>query len=123
MKLRFRSNSLRLRVNQVEVRGLAAGNALEERIEFPGGTCIRYVLEPAPDQPARASFENGMIRISAPRAEVEQWAAGEAIGIYFELPANGTRLRVSIEKDLECIDTPPEERDQHAFPRTEGRTC
>ena len=123
MKLRFRSNSLRLRVNQVEVQGLAAGQVLEERIEFPGNTAIRYVLEPLADARAQASFESGVVRVSAPRAEVEKWAATDSIGMYFELPANGAKLRIAIEKDLECIDGPVEERDPDAFPRMSRKNC
>jgi hypothetical protein len=107
MKLRFRQNNLRLRVNQREVDELASGTALEEDVSFPGNARMRYILEPYGQHTAAASFE---------------WANSEAIGMYFDLPANGSVLRVAIEKDLECVDGPPEERDPDAFPRS-GKTC
>jgi hypothetical protein len=122
MKLRFHENSLRLRVNQREVHELAAGIALEKDVSFPGNVRIRYILEPYEQQTAAASFEGGVIRVSAPGNDVKEWAGSEAIGMYFELPANGSVLKVAIEKDLECVDGPPEERDPDAFPRSD-KTC
>jgi hypothetical protein len=118
MKLRFRQNSLRLRVNQREVNELASGIALEEDVSFPGNVRMRYILEPY-GQHTAASFEGGVIRVSAPGNDVKEWANSEAIGMYFDLPADGSVLRIAIEKDLECADGPPEERDPYAFPRSE----
>ena len=122
MKLRFRNNSVRLRVNQREVEGLAAGAVLEEQVVFPGDARFSYVLQSS-SSVAGASFEAGVIRVSAPRAQVSQWAQSEDVGMYFELPADGTSLKVAIEKDLECVDGPPEERDPHAFPRADDKNC
>jgi hypothetical protein len=121
MKLRFRQNSLRLRVNQREVNELASGIALEEDVSFPGNARMRYILEPY-GQHTTASFEGGVIRVSAPGNDVKEWANSEAIGMYFNLPADGSVLKVAIEKDLECVDGPPEDRDPDAFPRS-GESC
>jgi hypothetical protein len=122
MKLRFRSNSLRLRVNQREVQSLAAGRVLAEHVVFPGDTCLEYMLSSEPNGSARVWFQNGSIQVFAPQKEIADWARGEEIGLYFDLPANGTTLKVAIEKDLECVDGPAEERDPEAFPRT-GKNC
>jgi hypothetical protein len=54
---------------------------------------------------------------------ISNWAHSDSVGIYFEIPANGARLQVAIEKDLECVDGPPEERDPDAFPRSVGKVC
>jgi hypothetical protein len=99
------------------VEGLASGATLEERVSFPGGTYICYVLEVSAQSSPRASFANDTIRVSAPRHLVRDWAASNTIGIYFDFPVNGSELKVAIEKDLECIDSPAEERDPDAFPR------
>ena len=121
MKLRFRENSLRLRVNRREVDALTSGIALAEQLHFPENS-ISYVLELSKEPSPQASFREGTIRVSAPRDLVHQWAENESIGMYFELPANGATLKIAIEKDLECIDGPPEERDPEAFPRS-SRNC
>lgn len=122
MKLRFRGNHLRLRLNRREAERLASGGVLEESVAFPGGASLSYVLESEYSSSARASFNSGVIRISAPASAAKAWVEGEDIGIYFELPAGGESLQIAIEKDLECIDLPPEERDPDAFPRTE-KSC
>jgi hypothetical protein len=123
MKLRFRDSSLRLRLNQREVAALVSGSAIEERIAFPGEHAFAYILEPNAQLEPQASFQQGVVRVSVPPGELRQWAAGDGIGIYFDLPAGKTALKVAIEKDLECIEGPPEERDPHAFPRTAGKNC
>ena len=124
MKLRFRDNTLRLRVNQREVDTLAKGKALEERIAFPGDGTFAYVLETSVTPRGQASFRQGVIRVTAPGDEVKSWAANdESLGIYFDVPANGSVLKVSIEKDLECVDGPEEERDPDAFPRAVLKSC
>ncbi len=123
MKLRFRNNSLRLRVNQREVEGLAAGAVLEEQVHFPGDTRISYTLQSSVNAAPEASFRQNVIRVLAPQQQVSDWASGESIGMYFEFPVNGTALKVAIEKDLECTDGAPEERDPDAFARAPGKNC
>ena len=123
MKLRFRENSLRLRVNRPEVENLAAGGSLEERIDFPGDSTLAYVLESSSEQAPTVSFHDGIIRVSAPDWEVKDWARTDAIGLYFHVSAGGKSLKVAIEKDLECIDAPLEEQDPQAFRRRAGKIC
>ncbi len=123
MKLRFRNNSLRLRVNQREVEGLASGALLEEQVLFPGDGRISYTLQSSSAAAPEASFRHGVISVLAPQQQVDEWASSGSIGMYFDFPANGTSLKVAIEKDLECIDGPPEEQDANAFPRGESKNC
>ena len=124
MKLRFRNNSVRLRVNRREVGVLAAGGPLAEQVQFPGDTSISYILEGSAQPAPQATFQDGVIRITAPLTQVSDWANCDSVGMYFELPVNGTALRIAIEKDLECVDGPEEERDPEAFPRVAlGKKC
>ncbi len=123
VKLRFRENSLRLRVNRKEVEELAGGLALREEVHFPGDSRLTYLLEPFGQGTATASFTAGIIRIAAPGADVKQWANSDAVGIYFHLSADGIPLKIAIEKDLECLDAPPEEQDPLAFVRDGESIC
>ncbi|HEY7211122.1 MAG TPA: hypothetical protein VH477_12675 [Bryobacteraceae bacterium] len=123
MKLRFRGNTLRLRVNRREVEALAAGRRLEEQVFFPGGSYLSYALEQGGQPSADASFEKNTIRVSAPACELRAWAADESIGLYFDLAAGEGTLRLMIEKDLECVDGPPEEYDPDAFARPASKSC
>jgi hypothetical protein len=110
MKLRFLSNSLRLRVNQKEVEKLAAGMELTERVTFAGGATLTYVLAPARNGKSTAEFDGKQIRIMAALGD---WTKSDDIGFYFVAEP----LKVAIEKDLECVDGPEEEKDPYAFPR------
>ncbi len=123
MKLRFRQNSIRLRVNQIEVEELARGLALREEVRFPGGSRLEYLLEPFGQGMASASFVGSTIRITAPGADIKQWAGSDAVGMYFHLTAEGPTLKVAIEKDLECLDGPADEKDAHAFARQSKTAC
>jgi len=116
MKLRFRGNSLRLRLNRREVESFAAGVELREQVVFPGAERLEYALDTSSES-GNAIFQTGEIRVSVPQQQAAGWARGAEIGMYFELPANGCVLKVAIEKDLECVDGAPEEKDPHAFPR------
>jgi uncharacterized protein DUF7009 len=113
MKLRFRSNSLRLRVNQKEVEDLAAGVELVEEVNFAGAK-LAYTLVAAKNNSAQ--FDGERIRV---RAALADWARGDEIGFYFEVEPG---LKVAIEKDLECVDGPADEKDPHAFPR-QSKVC
>lgn len=123
MKLRFRKNSLRLRVNQREVQNLASGSAVTEEVVFPGNARMTYTLQVSSGHSPQASYEGGIISVLAPEELVRDWARGEQIGIYFDLQAEQSVLAVAIEKDLECMDSPHEERDPDAFPRKAEEVC
>ncbi len=123
MKLRFRNNSLRLRLNRREAETVAAGSTLQEQVSFPEGTTFAYSLEAAERVHPAASFQQGTLHVAAPSFEVKKWAESAAVGIYFELPVNGSVLKIAIEKDLECVDAPLEERDPDAFPRSTCKDC
>ena len=124
MKLRFRENSVRLRVNRREVNRLAAGNAIEEEVSFPNSATLKYIIEASMNDEPLISFKNGVLRVAAPLTQIRNWAHAEAsIGLYFQLPAGESVLRVSIEKDLQCVDGPAAEFDPDAYPRQTGTNC
>jgi hypothetical protein len=123
VKLRFRNNSLRLRVNQREVQTLASGLAITEEILFPGNARMTYTLQASPDHSPQARYEGGNISVLAPGELLHDWAGGDQIGLYFRVPADTTVLAIAIEKDLECVDGSPEERDPEAFPRAAEKAC
>ncbi len=113
MKLRFRNNSLRLRLNQREVSALAKGESLEESIQFPGNAVFAYRLMPKPLTEAKADLANNTITIQLPAQAAKAWEDAEEIGLYYRLEG----LDLAIEKDLECTDATLEEQDPYAYPR------
>lgn len=121
MKLRFRGNTVRLRLNRSEVSRIALGEPLREELQFPRGATFAYVLEPGQDSAPDADYLPGMLRVVAPRSHLQSWANSLELGLSYDLPLETTFLRILIEKDLECIDGPEEERDPDAFSRSDGR--
>ena len=121
MKLRFRQNTIRLRLNRHEVQQLAQGQKLRESVQFPGASELAYTLESASN--SQAAYSDGLICISAPQPDVKAWAESDGIGLYLDFPADRETLKVAIEKDLECLDGPEEERDPHAFSREQNNAC
>jgi hypothetical protein len=118
MKLRFRKNSLRLRLNRKEVAGLANGRAVEEYLIFPAGAVLRYRLEASPvARETSAEFSDSLISITIPSQAAIHWLGAEDIGLYYSLPSGEAKLDIAIEKDLECVEGPADERDPDAFPR------
>ena len=118
MKLRLRGNSLRLRLNQNDVAELASGRKLIETLTFPGGANFQYTLVMGDSSlDASAQLVASTIAVTLPAERARRWAAGDDVGIYFELPAGDSVLKVAVEKDLECLDAPVDERDPFAYPR------
>ena len=118
MKLRLRGNSLRLRLNQNDVASLASGRTLTETLTFPGDAKLLYTLRTAESSlDASAQLLASTIAVTLPEEKTRRWAAGDDIGIYFELPTADRVLKIAVEKDLECVDAPAEERDPFEYPR------
>lgn len=126
MKLRIQGNSLRLRLRRSEVRQLADGGRVEERTAFgpAAAAALVYALLADDVTHVTASFEEGRLDVRVPHAVAAAWAGGDQIGIEASQPAGGGELlRILIEKDFECIDAPPGESQDDAFPNPRGNNC
>src|SRR3954469_21225179 len=129
MKLRIRGNSIRIRLGQSEVRMLATDGVVEEVTVF--GPSRRqhfgYALFASPAElSVGAAVDDGRIVISAPADLIQRWATTDQIGINaVQRTGDDGDLTILIEKDFECIDAPPEESQEDAFPRRQqsGAAC
>jgi hypothetical protein len=111
MKLRFHSNSLRLRLSQPEVARLAESGRVEENVEFAPGHVLSYAIESRPVDGISAVFDGGRIEVIVPSELTRQWIESDEAGIE---SAYGT-LKVLIEKDFQCLHRQSHE-DAEAFP-------
>jgi hypothetical protein len=124
MKLRIRANSLRLRLGQSEVRRLVEEGLVEEQAQFGQGSAFVYAVRTGEATSLTATFVGGRIVVTVPRAEVRRWAGGGQVGMEGAQPTgDGESLRILIEKDFECLDAPPGESQEDAFPRPRGANC
>jgi hypothetical protein len=128
MKLRIKGNSIRLRLGRSEVSEFLAVGVVEESTTFdPAGLQrLKYRLVATDDlSEVSANFEDGCLTVSLPTDLANSWGSTDRIGIEAsQRIAEGSTLRILIEKDLECLDAPPEESQADAFPRSShGSAC
>jgi hypothetical protein len=107
MKLRIWGNSLRLRLSQSEVARVAAGQRVEERIEFSADAALVYSLEAADSVASvSAGYSEQRIAVIVPAADARVWADSGDVGLYSDSP-----LKIAVEKDFRCTteaDNPPD---------------
>ncbi|MCG3198194.1 MAG: hypothetical protein HUU16_08410 [Candidatus Omnitrophica bacterium] len=120
MKLRIQRNSLRLRLTQSEVAGLAERGRIAESIRFgPGeGTELRYELVASEAAPSlTASFLGGVVAVTIPAGRVRDWAGSEEVSLDAQIPLGSEEsLKILVEKDFKCLAPRPGEDESDAFP-------
>ena len=123
MKLRIYGNSVRLRLNQPEVRQLAAGQPVEERTDLPPEP-LAYRIESSPTADAiTASFARSGLRVTVPAAIARRWAGGDDVALAADVPsvrAGAEPVRLLIEKDFQCLHGSAEEQSE-CFPNPRAR--
>jgi len=123
MKLRLQGNSLRLRLRQGEVRRLVERGVVEERTEFAEAAFV-YALRVTDAAQISADVKQYRIEVAVPRGVARQWASGEQVGIEGSQPTPGGKaLRILVEKDFECIDAPPGDTQEDAYPNPRAGKC
>jgi hypothetical protein len=117
MKLRIHGNSLRLRLSQSEVAQFSKTGFVEDSVQFAPGSNFAYTLESSSSIPAaKASYQNGWLRIQVPAAAATEWFTTDRVGISAEQPLeSGKQLSILIEKDFQCLHG-GEQRDPDAYP-------
>jgi len=127
MKLRIKGNSIRLRLGQSEVRRLAIDGIVKESTAFGPSKqeCFAYMLCASPDVcVVSASFADRRLVICVPSDMIHQWATTDQVGIQtLQRSGSDDDLQILIEKDFECVDAPPGDSQQDAFPNPQLETA
>jgi hypothetical protein len=126
MKLRFQSNSIRLRLKQAEVEKLAKTGRVEEKVVMGSGPwdAFHYALEASHvvSKP-HAILEKKGVLVQVPFAEVSRWAASDEVGIEATLRLGDEKeLHVLIEKDFMCLHGGTQEENSDTFPNPLAKT-
>lgn len=111
MKLRFQSNSIRLRLKRSEVEQFKRTGRVEETIVLGKGAAFHYVLESSRHVTALEGHltTNGLL-VQVPADAATRWTSGDEVGIESSQPVGKqTRLQILIEKDFACLDRSEEE--------------
>lgn len=105
MKLRIKSNSIRLRLTKTDVQVLTSTGRLEERTSF-GDTQFIYALQAKEDATVlSASLETNRITVLIPSMHLKDWATNNVVGFDAKMSVgNNEFLYLLVEKDFVCLD-------------------
>jgi hypothetical protein len=119
MKLRIRRNSLRLRLQQSEVRTLADRGAVIDETCFGAATLRCSIERDAGITAMRADLEPNFVRIRVPETQALRWTSTEEVGMLAEQSTPAGPLVILVEKDFQCLqprDPALLEDDSDAYP-------
>lgn len=117
MKIRWTSESVRLRITPSELAGLERGEIQCQAITFPGGEGWAVTLQPD-GAPLGLRWVDGQLLVQMSRIDLERLAEPEREGIYLGME-EAAGVRLLIEKDFPCTHPHSEEA---AEPETERFT-
>ena len=101
MKIRIQGNTIRFRLTQTEVAGFGKEGACMGKLEFPNGT-LMYRLTQSGE--LGAIFNNNVITVILPEAEVKDWINTDRVGISGNLTLeNEDNFSILVEKDFKCL--------------------
>ena len=122
MKLRIKSNSIRIRLTKTEVSTLAATGYLEEQTLFANNKFV-YALQSVDDaNELTATMNANKITMLVPAAFIKDWPVNDVIGFEARMSvAKNQSLYLLLEKDFVCLDeTTEDQRDNYENP---AKTC
>jgi hypothetical protein len=117
MKLRVRGNSIRLRLEQHEIKDLIEKGEVISALPFSEHQSFGYVLAVNKNGEFKAAFANSVIRIEIPMGLAKSWSESEEEGMYQTLNANTDfEVKLAVEKDFQCLHKRPDEDETDLFP-------
>lgn len=122
MKIRIRSNSVRLRLTKTDIKNLGATGVVTDTTSFGTGV-LTYCLQRSSDRnDMNASFENGTITVFIPESMANILVQTERIGFDTRQDiGHGDTLFILVEKDFQCLDhTIEDQSDMYINP---NKTC
>ena len=124
MKLRTRSQSIRLRLTQSEVQKVSQDGHLAESVTFapgPEGSLVYELRSSDAAGAVGASFGRGTITVTVPAKILGAWIAGDEVGFEGEQAVPGGKpLAILVEKDWACLKPRANEDEVDAYPHPEA---
>lgn len=124
MKLRIKSNSLRLRLTKPEVEKICVTGYIEDQISF-GDKNLSYALKKTENaKNISAEYSGNIITVSVPGNLIKDWSANDVVGfsnINNNKAGIDDELLIIIEKDFKCLErTSEDQSDNYENP---NKTC
>jgi hypothetical protein len=111
MKLRIKTNSIRIRLTKTEVSTLANTGYLEEQTLF-GSNKFVYALQSTNEGTAlSATLDENKITMLVPKTLIKDWPQNNVVGFNASIPvAENEILYLLLEKDFICLDETTEDQ-------------
>jgi hypothetical protein len=103
MKVRITHDTIRIRLNQTEVRSLGEGQSVQMRTPVTDGTSLCSILQPSLSEKIVVSLQPFSLAVDVPRPQLLAWATGDSITLESRQENGGDGLTVLIEKDFHCL--------------------
>lgn len=113
MKLRILNNSIRLRLSQGELDKLKTDQRVSGKTSFSTVDFVYSIVVNNNEDDVNATFENGHLKIHIAPSLAREWTNTDLVG--FENKDQST-LKISIEKDFQCLHKRPGEDETDNFP-------
>ncbi len=118
MKVRINKQSIRFRLDKVDIDELAKSNRILQSTQLGKGTSmtLEYELIFNPLNDFQISFQNNRISVSIPMKIGREWVETENVGFDRTLELNEQqKIYVLIEKDFQCLVPRPNENEENNF--------
>ncbi|HET6569652.1 MAG TPA: hypothetical protein VFG50_16925 [Rhodothermales bacterium] len=124
MKLRIQDNTLRLRLDRVDLAAFQATGRVEATTAFGPRTVFRYALERSSEvDRLTARMDNNRIVTYIPEEMAEEWTQTDRVSLEAEQAVEeGTYLHILVEKDIGCLHTSPGTTEEKAFTHLRDKT-
>ncbi|MFB6455488.1 hypothetical protein ACE38W_09485 [Chitinophaga sp. Hz27] len=114
MKIRLRANSIRYRLDKIDMELLETVGKVESITHIGTGT-LHFVIR-GKDIPApTAKLEHDGVHLLLPIPQLQLWISSGDVGFSLDIPnADGSNLAILVEKDFKCL-TDRAEDDSESF--------
>jgi hypothetical protein len=114
MKLRIKSNSIRIRLTKTEVSTLASAGYLEDETLFANNKLVYALQKVEAGNELWAAFEGNKITLFVPSILIKDWPENNVVGFEANMPvAENKTLYLLLEKDFVCLDHTTEDQSDH----------
>ena len=123
MKIRIKGNSIRYRLDKVDVELLETVGKVESVTHIGAGVLHFCVRSKEISDPV-IKMEHSSIHLLIPAEKLSVWYAPDQVGFELVLPnEDGSDIKLLIEKDFQCL-TARDEDDSQAFENPNaGKNC
>jgi hypothetical protein len=115
MKIRFRKDTVRYRLDKMDINRLDEEGFCEEKTAILPGDII-FSLSISEDNNKSISFEPPYLKLEVPAASMDPVIEGDQVGFECNIQGTGDSVvEVLVERDFKCLTEDRGKEDAHAF--------